>query len=232
MTPELFFPETADDHLRISQAGSRAVLIDAGKRQFCLATQRRFWAMAAPDSELRSLPWFKDCVLGVNNLLVIYDPIVVDQNDVSKQLRHHWKTISPLSETGAVHEVSVHYDVSEQSDLIHVSEHAGLSVDEVVRLHSSAEYFVACVGSMPGFGYLVGLPPALAVPRRATPRASIPQGSVVIGGSQTGILPCTAPSGWHVIGSTGVSVFDPLKPNPSLFAPGDRVKFAARGVSR
>jgi KipI family sensor histidine kinase inhibitor len=83
------------------------------------------------------------------------------------------------------------------------------------------------LGFRPGFPYLLGLDPALAMPRRATPRARVPAGSVGIGGAQTGIYPDAAPGGWQLIGRTPLRLFDPARQPPARFAPGDRVRFVA-----
>lgn len=110
-------------------------------------------------------------------------------------------------------------------DLQEVAEEAGLTVEEVVKLHSGADYTVAAVGFSPGFPYLLGLPERLHLPRRATPRARVEAGSVAIGGGQAGIYPSASPGGWHVLGRTGESLFDPHAPVPALLKPGDRVRF-------
>jgi len=95
----------------------------------------------------------------------------------------------------------------------------------VIARHAAAEYRVAFIGFLPGFPYLMGLDPALHVPRRATPRTRVPAGSVAIGGAQTGIYPVASPGGWHVIGRTAIRLFDPAAAQPSLLRAGDRVRF-------
>jgi inhibitor of KinA len=85
------------------------------------------------------------------------------------------------------------------------------------------------LGFAPGFPYLLGLDPALAMPRRADPRLSVPAGSVAIGGNQTGIYPQALPGGWHLIGRTSSRLFDLHSESPSLLQPGDRVRFHAIG---
>src|SRR6266700_4141432 len=82
-------------------------------------------------------------------------------------------------------EIPVCYDAEFGLDLDRVGEHTKLSAGEVVDLHSTAEYRVACIGFVPGFPFLIGLPKTLATPRRATPRKEIPPGSVGIGGAQS-----------------------------------------------
>src|SRR5438034_40693 len=67
----------------------------------------------------------------------------------------------------------------------------------------------------------------LAVPRRATPRAQVPAGSVAIANEQTVVYPYAISGGWNVIGRTPLAVFNAGRPRPSLFAPGDRVRFRA-----
>jgi KipI family sensor histidine kinase inhibitor len=83
---------------------------------------------------------------------------------------------------------------------------------------------------MPGFAYLTGLPAKLTHPRRSTPRNRLDKGSVIIGASQAGVMPCTAPSGWHVVGRTDVEMFNVLLTQPCLLKPGDTVQFVAKEV--
>lgn len=125
------------------------------------------------------------------------------------------------------HEIPVCYEAEFAPDLALVSRHASLSAGEVVRRHCSGEYRVHCIGFMPGFPYLGGLPAELATPRRASPRTHVPAGSVGIGGAQTGIYPVASPGGWNVIGRTPVSLFDPTREQPALLRAGDRVRFRA-----
>jgi KipI family sensor histidine kinase inhibitor len=122
--------------------------------------------------------------------------------------------------------IPVCYDIEFGPDLLDVSQHAGLSLEEVVRLHSSPTYLVYFLGFSPGFVYLGGLPEVLHMPRLATPRPSIVGGSVGIAGSQTGIYPADSPGGWKLIGRTPLRMFDPEAASPTRLQPGDRMKFS------
>ena len=115
-------------------------------------------------------------------------------------------------------------------DLVGWAEHCGLAIEEAVRRHAAGVYSVAAIGAMPGFPYLSGLDPALARPRRSTPRSVVPVGAVIIGGAQAGVMPQTAPSGWHILGTTDVRLFDPAAEPPSLLQPGDTVRFVIAGI--
>jgi inhibitor of KinA len=124
-------------------------------------------------------------------------------------------------------EIPVCYDPEFGFDLGRVAEHTTLSEREIVDLHSTREYRVACIGFVPGFTFLAGLPKNLATPRRDVPRKEIPAGSVGIGGAQTGIYPLPSPGGWNLIGRTPLRLFDPTNNPPTLLHPGDRVRFRA-----
>ena len=109
-------------------------------------------------------------------------------------------------------------------DLEEVTRTLGRTREEVVRLHSSADYTVAALGFAPGFPYLTGLPHELALPRLATPR-KVEAGSVAIAGGQAGIYPCDSQGGWHILGVTSAEMFRPEAEPPTLLRPGDKVRF-------
>jgi inhibitor of KinA len=127
-------------------------------------------------------------------------------------------------------EIPVCYEHEFAFDLGLVAQHAGRTAQEVVDLHSAAEYRVSCLGFTPGFPFLTGLPNELGTPRRKIPRKEIPAGSVAIGGMQTGIYPVKSPGGWNVIGRTALRLFDPTKSPPAFLRAGDRVRF--RSITR
>jgi KipI family sensor histidine kinase inhibitor len=83
------------------------------------------------------------------------------------------------------------------------------------------------IGFAPGHAYMGGLDAKLAVARRATPRTGVPAGSVAIANDQTVVYPYAISGGWNVIGRTPLVIFDADRARPSLFAPGDRVRFRA-----
>jgi KipI family sensor histidine kinase inhibitor len=120
------------------------------------------------------------------------------------------------------HVIGVSYD---GPDLDEVARHTGLSVSDVVERHCAATYTVAFLGFQPGFPYLAGLDPTLAVPRKETPRTHVRPGSVGIAGAVSGIYPGSSPSGWQLIGHTERTLFDANADPPAVLAPGDTVRF-------
>ena len=160
------------------------------------------------------------------SLLVRFDPLRIRVAELRETVEESVAGLArvPLPEPRLV-EILVRYGGEHGPDLGEVARHCGLTEDEVVRRHAAGDYEVAFLGFTPGFPYLAGLDPALAVPRLATPRKRVPAGSVAIGGSQTGIYPLPSPGGWRVIGWTPASLFDPEREPVSLVRMGDRVVF-------
>lgn len=124
-------------------------------------------------------------------------------------------------------DIPVRFGGEDGPDLDDVAADAGLSREATVAAFCAPEYQVAMLGFAPGFPYLLGLDPALAMPRLAVPRTRVPSGSVAIGGAQAGIYPREGPGGWRLLGRTALGLFDPERDPPALLAPGHRVRFVA-----
>ncbi|MBT0994158.1 carboxyltransferase domain-containing protein [Cellulomonas sp. DKR-3] len=112
-------------------------------------------------------------------------------------------------------------------DLHDVADATGLSVEDVVARHLAPTYTVAFGGFMPGFAYLVGLDPALVVPRRTSPRERVPAGSVAVADRFTAVYPAATPGGWRLLGTSRTTLFDVARAEPALLTPGTRVRFEA-----
>ena len=188
---------------------------------------------AAAQRLRRALPGV-ECVPAYASLLLRFDPCnwpAADGRGAHQRLSEAVTTAlqneAAQAETPREVEIPVWYGDEAGPDLKEVAALCKLSADEVVARHCAGEYRVAMLGFAPGFPYLLGLDPALAVPRRADPRLKVPAGSVAIGGSQTGIYPGELPGGWQLIGRTPLRLFDAHAAAPSLLQAGDRVRFRA-----
>jgi len=160
------------------------------------------------------------------SLLIDFDPLRMTHDELTAIVQQLENDASvAVDRAGEVVTIPVCYDIELGPDLPEVARHAGISAEEVIRLHSSPTYLVYFLGFSPGFVYLGGLPEILHTPRLATPRPSIAGGSVGIAGSQTGIYPVDSPGGWRLIGRTPLRMFDPEATPPTRLQPGDRMKF-------
>ena len=220
MAPPLQFEPVAEDPLLL-RFGER---IDVG------LNDRVHAAAACLRQRLPEL----ECVPAYASLLLRFDPLAWRgphgepghrrlQGAVVAALDGH---AAPTDTPREVH-VPVCYGGDGGPDLDEVAAHCGMSRDEVIARHTAAAYRVAMLGFAPGFPYLLGLDPRLAMPRRADPRQRVPAGSVAIGGHQTGIYPDALPGGWQLLGRTPLRLFDVRRAAPALLAPGDRVRFVA-----
>ena len=160
------------------------------------------------------------------SLMIIYDCTVIRAGRLKKEIS---LIIDSLSISGAksarIWDIPVCYDEEFALDIDSVSEHTGLSKEEIVSIHTSKPYLIYMLGFLPGFAYLGGMDKRLVTPRLDSPRLEIFKGAVGIGGEQTGIYPIASPGGWRLIGKTPVNVYDPGANPPILYNAGEYIKF-------
>lgn len=220
----------------IEPLGDQALLLRWGETADP-ALNRRVHALAAR-IRAGSPSWLIDCVPAYASLAIFFDGRAMAGDDPMAAARD-WLTAivaEATAENAGIEsrlvEIPVCYGGECGPDLDAVASACGLSAGQVVQRHAQPEYLVAMLGFSPGFPYLLGLDPALAVPRLATPRLRVPAGSVGIGGAQTGIYPGEGPGGWRLIGQTPQSLFDARRDPPAHLLPGDRVRFVPIDVAR
>ena len=167
-----------------------------------------------------------DIIPAFCSLLINYDPRVIGYEELRNRMKALVK-VEVMAEAGVkrVFEIPVCYGGEYGPDIENIAEHAGLSVDEVIKIHSSRDYLIYMLGFLPGFTYLGGLDERIHTPRLANPRLKINAGSVGIGGSQTGIYPLDSPGGWQLMGMTPVKTYDPEREVPILVEAGDYIRF-------
>ncbi len=176
--------------------------------------------------EVARLPGITDIVPTYRSVLIHYDPLPLSYGEVTAWAKAQSQLAGlPVSARHNRIEIPGIYGGDFGPDLDFVARYHHVSPEDVIRLHSSADYTVYMMGFMPGFPYLGGLPPELETPRLETPRTLVRAGSVGIAGKQTGIYPLDSPGGWRVIGHTSARLFDPALDPPVLLAPGDTVRF-------
>lgn len=113
-------------------------------------------------------------------------------------------------------------------DLAEVCAAVGLSADAVVRCLTETTFRVGMIGFMPGFPYLTGLPPVLALPRLASPRKAVPAGSLAVAGAMCCVYPWESPGGWRLLGHMPLPLFDLAQTEaPAWLAAGDTVRWRA-----
>ncbi len=216
--------------LKLTPLGDGAVYAEFADR-LDMETNRALQALAAA-LRARGLPWVRDVVPAICGIAVHFDPYhpglpAAPLEHFNALLQEAFKSASRFENGGRVVEVPVCYDSVYAPDLEEIEQLTKVKKQDIPKLHQNSRHSVLMVGFSPGQPYIGGLDPKLSVPRRATPRTRVPAGSVAIANEQTCVYPFETPGGWNVIGRTPLRVFDPAREPPSLFAPGDRVRFVA-----
>jgi inhibitor of KinA len=205
-------------------AGDRGLVVEFGSIISAeINDQVRALAAALETAEL---PGLVEVVPTYRSLGIQYDPGTLACADLVAKVEALLAGLDPQAlPPPKLVKIPTVYGGTHGPDLPFVAQHAGLSEDEVVRLHSETLYRVYMIGFTAGFGYLGGLPERLHTPRLPSPRLKVPKGSVAIGGGQTGAYPAETPGGWRLIGRTYLELFDPSKEIPTPMQTGDTVQF-------
>ncbi len=172
------------------------------------------------------LPGVVEITPAYQTVTIAFDPLTLEPEEAAASVRHALEHAVPGKHSGGVtHEIPVCYQGEFAPDLDDVAALTDMPVERVIELHASAIYTVRFVGFSPGFPYLSGLDPALAVPRLDKPRVKVPAGSIAIAADQAGIYPRSTPGGWRLIGRTPAVLFDAARDPSSLLSPGDQIRF-------
>ena len=211
-------------NIRILTAGDSSLLIEFGN-EISPEINRRIAAVVElmRDQQIEGVV---DVIPAFCSLLVNYDPRVAGYEKMKKRLESLVRVDIKVGQVKRkIFEIPVLYGGEYGPDLASIAEHAGISQDEVIAIHSSRDYLIYMLGFLPGFCYLGGLDERIHTPRLSNPRLRIRAGSVGIGGSQTGIYPLDSPGGWQLMGMTPVKTYDPEREIPILVEAGNYIRF-------
>ena len=208
----------------LRMAGDRGLLVEYGGsidpkinekvRAMSIALEREM-----PEGVVEVIPTYR-------SLLIVYDPEKTRPTRLEKVLETTEQRLGDIRiPPPKVVEIPVCYGGEFGPDIEHVAETHGLTVEEVIQIHSEPEYRIYMVGFTPGFPFLGGLSEKLHTPRLESPRTKVPRGSVGIANNQTGVYPIASPGGWQLIGRTPLKLFAPERENPILYQAGDFLRF-------
>jgi KipI family sensor histidine kinase inhibitor len=161
------------------------------------------------------------------SLLVIFHHVIKDAQVTIDDLKAAIKLLvawPPHTSENKKISIPVCYDKRFALD-IDVFENKGITLDALIKAHTSTFYHVYMIGFLPGFPYMATVPKELYQPRKSSPREKILRGSVGIADRLTGIYTMDSPGGWNIIGRTPLRVFNLHFDDPVFIHAGDSVHF-------
>lgn len=222
-----------DAEIKFSVIGDNGILIDFGNRINESLNRTVFHLFQKIKN--KKLSFLIDVIPAYSSLAVFYSLNDVKNkygNEVScfESVTHEIKEI--LKEEMVISKTSLRkikipvcYTDEFALDIKEISKEKNITIDEIIRIHTSKTYRVYMIGFLPGFPYMGEVDESISMPRRSVPRIAVPAGSVGIAGLQTGIYPLESPGGWQIIGRTPFKLFDKEKSEPVLLQPGDEIEF-------
>jgi KipI family sensor histidine kinase inhibitor len=213
---------------RILVCGEDALVVEFGDGIDPLTNDRVYALAAAVEAAVNAS--VTEMVPTYRSLLIQYD---LELSTVEEMTEFLVALIPSADQAGnnetnasrRIYKLPVSYGGEQGQDLNDVAEHAGMTAEEVIAIHSGTDYRVFMLGFAPGFPYLGGMDERIGTPRLASPRVRVPAGSVGIAETQTGVYPMASPGGWRLIGNTPVSLFEPNANPPVPFLPGSFIRF-------
>lgn len=207
----------------ITPMGDRSIIIEWEQQIDPEIHQRVMQAYRSLQS-----PYILDLIPAYASLTVVYDAVMMRR--AGKNIRTVVKEAlskdtAALPDASRLLEIPVCYHPSIGPDIEAMATQKGLTIEQIVDLHTAPVYTVYMLGFLPGFPYMGKVDERLVTPRLKQPRLKVPAGSVGIAGAQTGIYSLGSPGGWNIIGQTPLRLFDAEKEEPCYCRPGDRVKF-------
>lgn len=161
------------------------------------------------------------------SLMISYDFLQFSYTQICEKIENALEDAKEFSKETTTRSIvlPVYYGEDVGLDLADMAKDKGMSMQEIIDMHSNQEYFVYAIGFAPGFPYMGEVDESIATPRLANPRAKVPKGSVGIADRQTAVYPRQSPGGWNIIGRTPTEMFDTSYHGFSYFRVGDKVKF-------
>lgn len=129
--------------------------------------------------------FIREIIPTYRSIIVHYDPLEISFDDLKIKISEIEDSAKYYKEEKLnIVEIPVLYGEEYGCDIDEVAKHNNISVEEVIRVHSSKEYLIHMLGFTPGFPYLGGMDEKIATPRREKPRFKIEAGSVGIAGGK------------------------------------------------
>ena len=175
----------------------------------------------APAGVLGTLPTY-------DAVLVEFDCLLTDHETTRRAVRGVLDRVDALTpRRPRTFGIPVLYGGELGPDLDATASYLGLTPADVIAIHGAKPLLMRCFGAPAGAPMLDGPHFERPIPRLASPRPHVPAGAAAVAGRQAVVSARPAPGGWHVLGTTPVTLVDPSREPLSAYWPGDSFQFFA-----
>lgn len=170
-----------------------------------------------------------ELVATYRSLTIHYQPDIIRYEQLVQVCKEYLEQMDVQGEENTdsrIIEIPVLYGGKIGEDLEEVASYHKMTPQEVIEAHTKHLNRVYMIGFWPGMAYMEA-ENGMSIPRRPSPKQDVCQGAIIVQETQSIVLPNNTPTGWYIIGHTPLRPFDLRKKDPSLFHPGDWVRFSA-----
>ena len=210
--------------VKILMSGDQAVSVQMGD-EISLEVNRKVLML---HEELKNKPvsGIREMVPTYASLMIHYRPDVISLEQLKDEIYQHVDNMKDIEGTKKiVREVPILYGGETGPDLELCAQLENTTVEEIIRKHSSHDYYVYMLGFAPGHPYSARFEEPFSFKRRDTARVKIPERSVVVQLNLSDLIPFEQPCGWNIIGSTPLTICDYKKEDPFLVHAGEWIRY-------
>lgn len=210
--------------VKILMSGDQAVSVQMGE-EISLEVNRKV-LMLHEELKKRPVEGIREMVPTYASLMIHYRPDVISLERLKDEIFRHIETMDDIAGTKKViREVPILYGGETGPDLELCAQLENTTVEEIIRKHSSHDYYVYMLGFAPGHPYSARFEEPFFFKRRDTARVKIPARSIVVQLNLSDLIPFEQPCGWNIIGSTPLTICDYKKEDPFLVHAGEWIRY-------
>ena len=210
--------------VKILMSGDQAVSVQMGD-EISLEVNRKV-LMLHEELKKKPVEGIREMVPTYASLMIHYRPEVIGLDQLMDEIYQRVDSMQGIAESKKIiREVPILYGGETGPDLELCAQLENTTVEEIIRKHSSHDYYVYMLGFAPGHPYSARFEEPFSFKRRDTARVKIPAGSVVVQLNLSDLIPFEQPCGWNIIGSTPLTICDYKKEDPFLVHAGEWIRY-------
>ena len=210
--------------VKILMSGDQAVSVQMGD-EISLEVNRKV-LMLHEELKKKPVEGIREMVPTYASLMIHYRPEVIGLDQLMDEIYQRVDSMQGIAESKKIiREVPIFYGGETGPDLELCAQLENTTVEEIIRKHSSHDYYVYMLVFAPGHPYSARFEEPFSFKRRDTARVKIPAGSVVVQLNLSDLIPFEQPCGWNIIGSTPLTICDYKKEDPFLVHAGEWIRY-------